>query len=64
MTCRWELRNANILVENLKERDHLENLNVDDRIILKFIFRKYDRILFGFIFVKDKNRWRLLRTSQ
>jgi len=26
---------------NLRERDHLENLGVD-RIILKWIFRKYD----------------------
>ena len=27
---------------NLWERDHLENLDIDGRIILKFIFRKLD----------------------
>jgi len=31
-----------ILVENLKERDHLEVLGVDRRIILEWILKKCD----------------------
>jgi hypothetical protein len=31
-----------ILVGNLKEGDHLEDTSVDDRIILRWIFRKWD----------------------
>jgi len=27
---------------NLRERDHLENASVDGRIILRWIFRKWD----------------------
>jgi hypothetical protein len=27
---------------NLKERDHLEHLNVDESIILKWVFKKWD----------------------
>jgi hypothetical protein len=30
------------LVENLRERDHLGDLRVDERIILRWIFRKWD----------------------
>jgi hypothetical protein len=34
-------RNAyNILVENLKGRDHMEDLGVDGKIILEWILRK------------------------
>jgi hypothetical protein len=31
-----------VLVGNLRERDHLEDSNVDGRIILRWIFRKWD----------------------
>jgi len=30
-----------VLVGNLKERDHLEDLGLDDRIILKRILKKW-----------------------
>jgi hypothetical protein len=31
-----------VLVGNLRDRDHLENPGVDRRIILSWIFRKWD----------------------
>ena len=31
-----------VLVRNLRERDHLEDQGVDGRIILRWIFRKWD----------------------
>jgi hypothetical protein len=38
-----EKRNeCRILVGKLKERDHLEDLRVDGRIILECVFKKYN----------------------
>ena len=31
-----------VLVENLRERDHLGDPGIDGRIILRLIFRKWD----------------------
>jgi hypothetical protein len=37
----WERRGVyRVLVENLRERDHLEDPRVDGRIIIRWIFRK------------------------
>jgi hypothetical protein len=41
VACMGETRNAyKILFKNLKGRDHLEDLGVDRRVILKWILRK------------------------
>ena len=38
---------------NLRERDHLEDVVLDARIILKWILNKYDRIAWnGFIWLR------------
>jgi len=44
-TCR-------VLVWGLRERDYLEDTGVDERIILKWIFRKWDGALTGLIWLK------------
>jgi hypothetical protein len=38
---------------NLNERDYLENLNLDGKIILKWIFKKYDVGLTGLIWLRE-----------
>jgi hypothetical protein len=54
VACMGEARNAyNILVGNLKDRGHLEDLNVDRRIILEWILETQDGKLWtGFIWVR------------
>jgi hypothetical protein len=44
-TCGGEERCIQVFLRgNLKERDHLEDLGMDGRIILRMIFRKWDRV--------------------
>jgi hypothetical protein len=44
---------------NLWERDHLEELGVDGRIILRSIFRKWDvGVWTGSSWLRIKDRWR------
>jgi hypothetical protein len=47
---------------NLKEREHLEDPGVDESIILRRIFRKWDvRAWNASIWLtQDRNRWRAL----
>jgi len=46
---------------NLRERDHLGYPDVDGRIILRWIFRKWDVGSMDWIeLAQDKDRWRAL----
>jgi len=45
---------------NLRERCHLENPCVDGRIILRWIFRKWDGGRDLIDLVQDRDRWRAL----
>jgi len=47
-------------VRGLRERDHLEDTGVDERIILKCIFRKWDGGIYWIDLAEDRDRWRAL----
>jgi hypothetical protein len=47
--------------ENLKGRDHSEDVRVDVRIILEWILEKYGAKLWNGLFLaQDRNQWRIL----
>jgi hypothetical protein len=49
---------------NLRKRDHLEDPCVDGRIILKWIFRKWDVGGMDWIdLAQDRDRWRAVVTA-
>jgi hypothetical protein len=45
---------------NLRERDHLEDPDVDGKIIFRWIFRKWDGALDWTDQNQDRDRWRAL----
>ena len=45
---------------NLKEKNHLEDLGVDGRIILRWIFRKWNGAMDWIDLAKNRDRWRAL----
>ena len=45
---------------NLGERDHLEDPDLDGRIVLKWIFRKWDGGMDWIDLSEDRDRWRTL----
>jgi len=42
---------------NLNERDYLENLSLDGRTILKWIFKKHDGGFDRIDLAQDRDRW-------
>jgi hypothetical protein len=49
---------AQFLAENLKGRDHAENLDVDGRIILEWIFEKWWKVGDCIHLSQDRDLWR------
>ena len=47
-----------VLMGNLRVRDHLEDPGVDGRIILRWIFEKWDRGMDWIDLAQDRDRWR------
>jgi len=49
-----------VLVGNLRGRDHLEDRGIDGKIILRWIFRKWDGGMDWIDLAQDRDRWRAL----
>jgi hypothetical protein len=48
-------------LENLKERDHLEELGIDVKVILEWILGKWGgKMWIGFIWLRIRKQWRAL----
>ena len=46
--------------ESLRERDPLEDLDIDGRMILRRVFRKWDGDIVWIDLAQNKDRWRAL----
>jgi hypothetical protein len=46
-----------VLVGKLRERDHLEDQGVEGRIILRWIFRRWDGGMDWIDLTQDRDRW-------
>jgi hypothetical protein len=56
--CGKEQMQTGFRRRNLKGRYHLEGLDVEEKMILKWILNKYVwRVLTGFIWLKTGTRW-------
>jgi hypothetical protein len=49
-----------VFVRKLRKRDHLKELNVDGRIILNYIFKKWDGDMDLIDLAQNRDRWRAL----
>jgi len=49
-----------VLVGNLRERDHLKGPGVDGKVILKWIFEKWDGGMDWIDLAQDRHMWRAL----
>jgi len=48
---------------NLRKGDHLEDPDLDGRIILRWIWRKWDGVMDWFDLARDRDMWRALVTA-
>jgi hypothetical protein len=65
VACKGERKSVSTVLVGKPERDHLEDLDVDRRIILKWTFKKLKvRLWIGFIWLMIGNNARLLCIQQ
>ena len=59
VACMGDRKGAyRVLMGHFRARDTLEDLNVDGNIILKSIFKKWDRVMDWVDLAQDRDRWR------